>query len=213
MRDALYNKAPEVGMIPPKMSIKFKTAKFVTSAATLPQCPADEGAEIAFCGRSNAGKSSAINALTDQKGLARTSKTPGRTQLINFFSLEDETKLVDLPGYGYAKVPISVKEHWHRHLDEYLRDRKSLRGMVLLMDIRHPLKEFDEMMIEWSIESGLPLHILLTKADKLKRGGQQNGLLRLRKHLPPEITVQVFSATKKLGIKELEKSLTDWLEA
>ena len=213
MRDALYNKAPEVGMIPPKMSIKFKTAKFVTSAATLPQCPADEGAEIAFCGRSNAGKSSAINALTDQKGLARTSKTPGRTQLINFFSLEDETKLVDLPGYGYAKVPISVKEHWHRHLDEYLRDRKSLRGMVLLMDIRHPLKEFDEMMIEWSIESGLPLHILLTKADKLKRGGQQNGLLSLRKHLPPEITVQVFSATKKLGIKELEKSLTDWLEA
>ena len=213
MRGALYNKAPEVGMIPPKMSIKFKTAKFVTSAATLPQCPADEGAEIAFCGRSNAGKSSAINALTDQKGLARTSKTPGRTQLINFFSLEDETKLVDLPGYGYAKVPISVKEHWHRHLDEYLRDRKSLRGMVLLMDIRHPMKEFDEMMIEWSIDSGLPLHILLTKADKLKRGGQQNGLLGLRKHLPPEITVQVFSATKKLGIKELEKSLTDWLEA
>jgi len=213
MRDALYNKAPEVGMIPPKMSIKFKTAKFVTSAATLPQCPADEGAEIAFCGRSNAGKSSAINALTDQKGLARTSKTPGRTQLINFFSLEDETKLVDLPGYGYAKVPISVKEHWHRHLDEYLRDRKSLRGMVLLMDIRHPMKEFDEMMIEWSIDSGLPLHILLTKADKLKRGGQQNGLLSLRKHLPPEITIQVFSATKKLGIKELEKSLTDWLEA
>ena len=212
MRDALYNKAPGVGMIPPKMSIKFKTAKFVTSAATLPQCPADEGAEIAFCGRSNAGKSSAINALTDQKGLARTSKTPGRTQLINFFSLEDETKLVDLPGYGYAKVPISVKEHWHRHLDEYLRDRKSLRGMVLLMDIRHPMKEFDEMMIEWSIDRGLPLHILLTKADKLKRGGQQNGLLSLRKHLPPEITVQVFSATRKLGIKELEKSLTDWLE-
>ena len=212
MRDALYNKAPEVGMIPPKMSIKFKTAKFVTSAATLPQCPADEGAEIAFCGRSNAGKSSAINALTDQKGLARTSKTPGRTQLINFFSLEDETKLVDLPGYGYAKVPISVKEHWHRHLDEYLRDRKSLRGMVLLMDIRHPMKEFDEMMIEWSIDSGLPLHILLTKADKLKRGGQQNGLLGLQKHLPPEITAQVFSATKKLGIEELEKSLTDWLE-
>ena len=212
MRRALYNKAPAVGIIRPKMSIKFETAKFVTSAAKLAQCPADEGAEIAFCGRSNAGKSSAINALTDQKGLARTSKTPGRTQLINFFTLDDETKLVDLPGYGYAKVPISVKEHWHRHLDEYLRDRKSLRGMVLLMDIRHPLKEFDKMMIEWSIDSGLPLHILLTKADKLKRGGQQNGLLGVRKHLPAEITVQVFSATKKLGIKELEKSLTGWLE-
>ena len=194
------------------MSNTFKTAKFVTSAAKLSQCPADEGAEIAFCGRSNAGKSSAINALTDQKGLARTSKTPGRTQLINFFTLDDETKLVDLPGYGYAKVPISVKEHWHRHLDEYLRDRKSLRGMVLLMDIRHPLKEFDQMMIEWSIDSGLPLHILLTKADKLKRGGQQNSLLGLRRHLPPEITAQVFSATKNLGIKELEKSLTEWLE-
>jgi GTP-binding protein len=213
MRDELYNKAPEVGMIPSKMCIKFKTARFVTSAATLSQCPADEGAEIAFCGRSNAGKSSAINALADQRGLARTSKTPGRTQLINFFTLDDDTKLVDLPGYGYAKVPISVKEHWHRHLDEYLRDRKSLRGLVLLMDIRHPLKEFDQMMIEWSIDSGLPLHILLTKADKLKRGGQQNGLLSLRKHLPNEITVQVFSATKKLGIKELEKSLTNWLEA
>jgi len=212
MRDALYNKAPAVGIIRSKMSFKFKTAKFTTSTATLAQCPTDEGAEIAFCGRSNAGKSSAINALTDQKALARTSKTPGRTQLINFFTLDDETKLVDLPGYGYAKVPISIKEHWHRHLDEYLRDRKSLRGMVLLMDIRHPLKEFDEMMIEWSIDSGLPLHILLTKADKLKRGGQQNGLLGLRKHLPAEITAQVFSATKKLGIKELERSLTAWLE-
>ncbi|MDG1231746.1 MAG: ribosome biogenesis GTP-binding protein YihA/YsxC [Pseudomonadales bacterium] len=194
------------------MSFKFKTAKFTTSAATLAQCPTDEGAEIAFCGRSNAGKSSAINALTDQKALARTSKTPGRTQLINFFTLDDETKLVDLPGYGYAKVPISIKEHWHRHLDEYLRDRKSLRGMVLLMDIRHPLKDFDKMMIEWSVDSGLPLHILLTKADKLKRGGQQNGLLGLRKHLPPEISAQVFSATKKLGIKELERSLTAWLK-
>lgn len=212
MRDALYNKAPAVGIIRLKMSFKFKTAKFVTSAATLSQCPTDEGAEIAFCGRSNAGKSSAINALTDQKGLARASKTPGRTQLINFFTLDDETKLVDLPGYGYAKVPISIKEHWHRHLDEYLRDRKSLRGMVLLMDIRHPLKEFDKMMIEWSIDSGLPLHILLTKADKLKRGGQQNGLLGLRKHLPSEITSQVFSATKKLGIKDLERRLTAWLE-
>lgn len=212
MRFALYNKATVVGIIRLKMSIKFKTAKFVTSAATLLQCPPDEGAEIAFCGRSNAGKSSAINALTDQKGLARTSKTPGRTQLINFFTLADETKLVDLPGYGYAKVPISVKEHWHRHLDEYLRDRKSLQGMVLLMDIRHPLKEFDKMMIEWSMEGGLPLHILLTKADKLKRGAQQNGLLSLRKQLPAEITVQIFSATKKLGIKALEKSLTAWLK-
>ena len=212
MRGALYNKAPAVGVFRLKMSSKFESAQFLTSAPSLSQCPADVGAEVAFCGRSNAGKSSAINSLTRQKGLARTSKTPGRTQLINFFVLEDETKLVDLPGYGYAKVPISVKDHWHQHLDEYLRNRQSLRGMVLLMDIRHPLKEFDRMMIEWSIQGGMPLHILLTKADKLKRGGQQNSLLGVRKNLPPEITVQVFSATRDLGIRDLERTLSGWLE-
>ena len=195
------------------MSRKFKTAKFLTSAAELSQCPEDHGREIAFCGRSNAGKSSAINALTDQRGLARTSKTPGRTQLINFFSLDNKTKLVDLPGYGYAKVPITLKEHWHQHLDEYLRERKSLVGMILLMDIRHPLQPFDEMMINWSMETGIPLHVLLTKADKLKRGAQQNTVLRLRQALTSEITVQVFSATKKIGVEELEKRLAAWLQS
>ena len=215
MRDALYNKASAVGIIRSKMSLKFKTAKFVTSAATLAQCPADEGAEIAFCGRSNAGKSSAINALTDQKALARTSKTPGRTQLINFFMLNDETKLVDLPGYGYAKVPVSIKEHWHRHLDEYLRDRKSLRGMVLLVDIRHPLREFDEMMIEWSIDSGLPLHILLTKADKLKFGQAKTAMMGIAKKLEEFQCVEhliMFSATSKRGVEECREALTAWLE-
>ena len=195
------------------MSVPFNAASFLTSAAKLHQCPPDEGAEVAFCGRSNAGKSSAINALTRQKSLARTSKTPGRTQLINFFAINDHLRLVDLPGYGYAKVPMAVKDHWHQHLDEYLRNRQCLRGVVLLVDIRHPLKEFDEMMINWSTDAELPMHILLTKADKLKRGAQQNALLGLEKHLPDHITAQTFSATKKLGLDALQSTLTNWLDS
>ncbi len=197
------------------MSPKFQTAQFLTSASTLTQCPPDEGMEIAFCGRSNAGKSSAINALTRQKSLARTSKTPGRTQLINFFTLSDpEIKLVDLPGYGYAKVPVSLKDHWQKHLDNYLRNRECLRGMVLLVDIRHPFKPFDEMMIEWCAESGLDLHILLTKADKLKRGPQQNAVLNAKKHITADhITLQAFSATKKTGLETLESTLNTWMES
>lgn len=132
--------------------------------------------------------------------------------MINFFELSGSQKLVDLPGYGYAKVPMSVKDHWHRHLDDYLRARESLRGMVLLMDIRHPRKEFDEMMLEWSSTTGLPVHILLTKADKLKRGGQQAALLGLQRGLPANATAQVFSATKKIGLDTLAETLTDWLE-
>ncbi len=193
------------------MSVNFQTARFLTSASTLSQCPPDTGAEVAFCGRSNAGKSSAINALTRQKALARTSKTPGRTQLINFFELNEQQKLVDLPGYGYAKVPTSIKEHWQKHLDDYLRDRQSLRGLVLLSDIRHPMKPFDQMMLEWSVETGIPVHILLTKADKLKRGPQQSALLNTRRDLPAGATVQTFSATKKQGLEELIKCLTRWL--
>ena len=194
------------------MSLSFNTAQFLTSAAKLAQCPHDEGSEVAFCGRSNAGKSSAINALTRQKSLARTSKTPGRTQLINFFAISEEVRLVDLPGYGYAKVPMAVKDHWHQHLDEYLRNRQCLKGMVLLVDIRHPLKEFDEMMMDWSAEVHLPMHILLTKADKLKRGGQQNALLGLKKRLPDHMSTQVFSATKKLGLDTLQSTVADWLQ-
>jgi len=193
------------------MSVNFQTARFLTSAATLAQCPPDIGAEVAFCGRSNAGKSSAINALTRQKSLARTSKTPGRTQLINFFALSETQKLVDLPGYGYAKVPMSVKDHWQQHLDDYLRSRTSLRGIVLLVDIRHPLREFDQMMLEWSAEADLPVHILLTKADKLKRGGQQSALLGLRRNLPGNASAQVFSATRKLGLETLESTMGNWL--
>ncbi len=194
------------------MSVNFQTASFLTSAATLTQCPADIGAEVAFCGRSNAGKSSAINALTRQKGLARTSKTPGRTQLINFFTISDTCKLVDLPGYGYAKVPMSVKDHWQKHLDDYLRARTSLRGIILMVDIRHPLKEFDEMMLKWSSQADLPVHILLTKADKLKRGGQQAALLGLQRNLAENATAQVFSATKRLGLETLDNTVSGWLE-
>ena len=136
----------------------------------LAQCPNDDGCEIAFAGRSNAGKSSAINTLTRNKGLARTSKTPGRTQLINFFQLDEGKRLVDLPGYGYAKVPIAMKRKWDKHLAEYLQLRQSLAGLILLMDIRHPLQEFDLQMLNWAAQAGLPVHILLTKSDKLKRG-------------------------------------------
>ncbi len=195
------------------MTINFNAAHFLKSASALHQCPADQGAEAAFCGRSNAGKSSAINALTNQKKLARTSKTPGRTQLINFFAIDDDSthRLVDLPGYGYAKVPIAVKTHWHEHLDDYLRNRSSLKGLVLLMDIRHPLREFDEMLLNWGQEVEIPLHILLTKADKLKRGARNNALFQTRSKLPADVTIQLFSSKDKLGLDELTDTLSHWL--
>jgi len=196
--------------------IHFNTAKFQISASKLNQCPEDIGAEVAFAGRSNAGKSSAINALTQQTSLARTSKTPGRTQLINFFSLNIEgLRIVDLPGYGYAKVPVAMKQHWQQHLDEYLQKRECLQGVVLVMDIRHPMKEFDEMMVGWCQATGIPLHVLLTKADKLKRGPQQNTLLKLRRELKAvlgdKVSVQVFSALKKQGVDLLQNRLSSWM--
>jgi len=196
--------------------IFYNTAKFLISASKLSQCPDDSGAEVAFAGRSNAGKSSAINSLTNNKKLARTSKTPGRTQLINFFSLNiDNRRIVDLPGYGYAKVPIAMKEHWQKHLDQYLQQRESLRGVVLVMDIRHPMKEFDHMMIQWCESTQVPLHVLLTKSDKLKRGPAQSTLLGLRKELKQvlgdKVTVQTFSALKFDGVDALKNQLDTWL--
>ena len=192
------------------MSLQFNSANFLTSATNLSQCPPDTGAEVAFCGRSNSGKSSAINALTRKKSLARTSKTPGRTQMINFFSINESCRLVDLPGYGYAKVPTAVKQHWEKHLDEYLRARSCLKGAILLVDIRHPIKEFDETMIDWCLQVELPLHILLTKADKLKTGAQQNSLLSLRQRLSQEISTQIFSAKDKKGLDLLEDKIREW---
>ncbi|MDR5860988.1 YihA family ribosome biogenesis GTP-binding protein [Halomonas eurihalina] len=196
--------------------LNYQAARFLTSAPTLAQCPADTGAEVAFAGRSNAGKSSAINVLTRQKALARTSKTPGRTQLINFFTLGDdiELRLVDLPGYGYAKVPDSVKLEWQRHLADYLQRRTSLRGLVLLMDVRHPLTEFDQTMLGWADEQEMTVHILLTKADKLKSGAAKNALQQVRSQLrewEDLVSIQLFSALKKQGIEEVHARLDDWL--
>lgn len=180
------------------------------------QCPMDNGNEVAFAGRSNAGKSSAINALTGNTRLARTSKTPGRTQLINFFDLNvPQTRLVDLPGYGYAKVPDAMKKAWQRRLSEYIEQRLSLRGLVLVMDIRHPMKPFDQILTDWAIASGMPLHLLLTKSDKLKRGAINQILLKVRQSLPSNsanlISLQAFSALKGDGIQNLERQLLIWL--
>ena len=197
--------------------VNLNTVKFLISAQTLQQCPADSGSEIAFAGRSNAGKSSAINALTRNKSLARTSKTPGRTQLINHFELSPDKRLVDLPGYGYAKVPKAVKAKWDHHLAEYLQLRQSLVGLILLMDIRHPLQDYDQQMLNWAAQAGLPVHILLTKADKLKRGPAKSSLLAVDKRLRDMdpgytlLSVQVFSSLKKIGLMELEQQLNNWL--
>lgn len=199
-----------------QLTVHYNTAKFFKSAAKLNQCPRDSLAEVAFAGRSNAGKSSAINTLTNNHKLARTSKTPGRTQLINFFDLNiPGLRIVDLPGYGYAKVPIEMKVHWQQHLEDYLQKRDCLQGVVLVMDIRHPMKEFDQMMVDWCETTQMPLHILLTKADKLKKGPAQSTLLKLRKTLSERlgdlVTVQIFSALKKQGVDQLRNRLDDWL--
>ena len=202
----------------PSKIIDYRSAEYLVSAPTLKLCPPEDGAEVAFAGRSNAGKSSAINALTGNGKLARTSKTPGRTQLINFFKLmgNDALRLVDLPGYGYAKVPLAMKTKWQKHLSQYLRERESLQGLVLLMDIRHPMQDFDVMMINWAVESQMQCHILLTKSDKLKRGAAQSTKFAVEKHIREAnaeglITVQTFSALKRDGIDTLIKRLNDWL--
>lgn len=196
--------------------LNYQTARFLISAPTLAKCPVDDGAEVAFAGRSNAGKSSAINTLTRQNALARISKTPGRTQLINFFSLGDnlDRRLVDLPGYGYAKVPESVKLEWQRHLSDYLQRRASLKGLVLVMDVRHPLSEFDQTMLGWADAQEMPVHILLTKADKLKRGPAASALQQVRSRLrewEDLVSIQLFSSLKGQGIEELEARLDAWL--
>ena len=196
------------------MNIDFRHAVFLTSVPETRLAPPDEGAEVAFAGRSNAGKSSALNTLSGQHALARTSKTPGRTQQINFFDLGNRQRLVDLPGYGYAKVPVAMKEKWQRSLTEYLHVRQSLRGLILLMDCRHPLTDYDQQMLMWCADAGLATHILLTKSDKLKRGPAGSSLLAVRKRLPefhPDASVQLFSALKKKGIDEARAVLSDWL--
>lgn len=195
--------------------IVFTKAYFTKSAPSIRECPPETGYEVAFAGRSNAGKSSAINALTNQK-LARTSKTPGRTQLINFFNVSDTQRLVDLPGYGYAKVSRDQKEKWQRDLSEYLQKRRCLQGLILLMDIRHPLQEFDTTMLDWAIRGNMPVHILLTKADKLSRMQANNSLFAVQKQLKQAkhdqlVSIQCFSALKYTGLDELKAKLQSWL--
>jgi len=195
-----------------KKANPFRNASYRLSAHELKQLPADEGIEVAIAGRSNAGKSSAINTLTDQKSLARTSKTPGRTQQIVIFELDDRRRIADLPGYGFAKVPLKLKEHWRHVMERYFQTRQSLRGVVLVMDIRHPMKEFDQQMLAWCAAAGTPCHILLTKSDKLKRGPAQSTLLKVRRGLPAIASVQVFSSSNKTGLEELVDKLSDWYE-
>lgn len=196
------------------MNPVYHQAKFINSAPHVKDAPEDIGLEVAFAGRSNAGKSSAINTLTGQKSLARISKTPGRTQLLNFFSITETTRFVDLPGYGYAKVPLEIKKQWHRMIETYLNNRKTLCGIVLVMDIRHPLTEFDRQMVDWCKQTRLPLHILLTKADKLKFGAAKNTLLAVQKEIAGAqvpVTVQLFSALKRQGVDEIHHLLDQWL--
>ena len=185
----------------------FSQAEFVISANRPAQFPADKGSEVAFAGRSNAGKSSALNAIAGRKSLARISKTPGRTQLVNFFALPDGDRLVDLPGYGYARVPEAVRRHWRHLMEAYFNQRRSLAGLILVMDARRPLTEFDRQMLAWSEGNGCLTHILLTKADKLSRGKASAMLHEVRSAVDAETSVQLFSATKKSGVDQAREAL------
>lgn len=189
----------------------LKSAQFLLSAARPAQFPDDNWPEIAFAGRSNAGKSSALNRLCEQKGLARISKTPGRTRLINFFELEGGARLVDLPGYGYAKVPPAVKEQWARLIESYLQNRPTLVGLIHIMDVRHPMKPFDEQMLEFATAIECPIHVLLTKADKLKRGQQGRQRQITRNAVGDDAGVQLFSAQTGQGADEARGVIAGWL--
>nr|WP_302468998.1 ribosome biogenesis GTP-binding protein YihA/YsxC [Vibrio antiquarius] len=195
------------------VKIHYQNTHFITSAPDIRHLPEDEGVEIAFAGRSNAGKSSALNRLTNQKSLAKTSKTPGRTQLINLFKVEEGCHIVDLPGYGFAQVPVEMKNKWQKSLGEYLQKRECLKGLVVLMDIRHPMKDLDQQMIFWAIDSHIPVQVLLTKADKLKSGARKQTLLKVRKQVETfggDVSVDVFSSLKGLGVDQLRAKLDTW---
>lgn len=194
--------------------LNYQNAQFLLSVANLSQLPPDEGGEVAFVGRSNAGKSSVLNQLTQNKGLARVSKTPGRTQHINLFGIDEERRLADLPGYGYAKVPPSMKQKWQQLLDDYLRTRQCLKGLILVMDIRHPLKEFDQHMLAWSQSCDLAVHVLLNKSDKLTQSAASKTLKEVTAALTAygdKVSIQTFSALKGKGVKELRGQMDAWL--
>jgi GTP-binding protein len=193
----------------------YQKATYLKSVPTLALCPEDSGYEVAFAGRSNAGKSSALNVITSQKALARTSKTPGRTQLINFFVCDEQRRLVDLPGYGFAKVNVKIKRAWEAGLSEYIEKRQSLKGLILLMDCRIPPTEIDRVMLDWTLDLQLPVHVLLTKSDKLKKGPAKAALLKLRTLLKehyPHATAQLFSSLKREGLAEVWNQLDEWMD-
>jgi GTP-binding protein len=199
---------------PPNLS-RYRNARYHGAVHLRRQLPDDDGIEVAFAGRSNAGKSSVINRLCGQTGLAKTSRSPGRTRQLVFFRLDQRRFLVDLPGYGYAKVAADLKQHWAKLIDDYLSERQALRGLVLVMDSRHPLKPFDEDILRWLEAAGLPAHVLLNKADKLNRSEQQQTLKRVRERAGAggaDITVQLFSALKGTGVPDLEQRLDAWYD-
>lgn len=196
-------------------AIHLSKATFTISAPDIRRLPADNGIEVAFAGRSNAGKSSALNTLTNQKSLARTSKTPGRTQLINIFEIAENKRLVDLPGYGFAKVPMEMKKKWQQALGEYLEKRECLKGIVVLMDIRHPLKDLDMDLIQWAADSDLPVLALLTKSDKLSQGKASGQVLAVKKQLKAlnaDIKVQAFSSLKRTGADQANSIICNWFQ-
>jgi GTP-binding protein len=197
------------------MLINFTETQFIKGAHTLQQCLPDNGREVAVAGRSNAGKSSALNVITGIKGLARTSKQPGRTQQINYFELGDRQYLVDLPGYGYAKVPPKLRQHWDETLSAYFETRQSIEGLIVIMDIRHPMKELDQQLIEWIADIGIPTHCLLTKSDKLSKGQAASARQKTQALLAlidPDISVQLFSALDHRGVDEAREKIQHWLE-
>lgn len=201
------------GLYEQMVGYNYRAAVFLLSAANINQLPSDRGIEVGFIGRSNAGKSSAINVITGIHGLARVSKMPGRTQLINLFTLDNQRRLVDLPGYGYAKVPLMVKERWQKAVNGYLQTRHCLRGLILVMDVRHPLQELDQELINWATLCNLPVHILLTKADKLKKHPAKTALNHVRDALRiynDKVTAQLFSSLTQDGLEEAQAQLDHW---
>jgi GTP-binding protein len=197
------------------MTTHYQKAQFLLSVAEIEQLPPDEGIEVAIVGRSNAGKSSVLNKMTQNKSLARVSKTPGRTQMINVFVIDAKRRVTDLPGYGFAKVPLAAKKKWEKTIDAYISDRQSLKGLILVMDIRHPFKELDLQLLEYCDHRALPVHLLLNKVDKLSNNEKAKTLTQVKAFLTQyhnSVTFQVFSALKGIGLKELHSLLNQWYE-
>ena len=216
MSKSTYNKPQSTDSNGKQLPELLRNPVFLLGAAEPKQFPDDSLVEVAFAGRSNVGKSSAINAITNRRKLARTSKQPGRTQQINFFSMGDRARLVDLPGYGFAQVPLAVKKKWQDTIHTYLADRPNLIILVLLMDIRHPLTDLDRQMLKWASDSKLPTQVLLTKADKFKKGKVASTVLSVERELdklPGQFAVEPFSSQNYLGVNEMRSQLAEWVES